>query len=308
MSFWENKKTRRVLTWWGIGALVAVLLVIKLMAPAPVANAPVADNAPVVAEQQAAEISGPAYNDESIMAVLWARTAPEYRELCYQAYNLALERVKAAVMADALNVNKDKKPLAIVLDSDETVLDTMDFQASFIGRDGERNSDKNWDEWCVLKKSKAMPGAVDYLNAVDNLGVSIFYVTNRRRDPETTRESYEGSINNMRELGLPQIDDEHVLFLSDGGAKQPRFDRVTASFDVIIYMGDSLTDLPLDVSGKNSSERRAVVDANKDDFGRKFIVFPNPTYGGWESSLASGYSKLSMTERDKIRREALASK
>ena len=40
-------------------------------------------------------------NDEMIMAVAWMQNSAEYRELCYQAYNTALERVKAAVQCSS---------------------------------------------------------------------------------------------------------------------------------------------------------------------------------------------------------------
>ena len=72
-------------------------------------------------------------NDQMVMAVAWMQNSAEYRELCYQAYNVALDRVKAAVA----NHKKGDKPLAIVLDADETVLDNSAFEAGLIGTDKE---------------------------------------------------------------------------------------------------------------------------------------------------------------------------
>ncbi|MBQ1416350.1 MAG: hypothetical protein IIY91_03385, partial [Selenomonas sp.] len=93
-------------------------------------------------------------NNEMGMAVAWFQNSAEYRELCYQAYNTALDRVKAAVA----NHKKGDKPLAIVLDADETVLDNSAFEAGLIGT-GNAYSNATWDEWCAAAKATAMPGA-----------------------------------------------------------------------------------------------------------------------------------------------------
>lgn len=53
------------------------------------------------------------------MALLWMRTSAEYRALCYQGYNAALAEI-ARVQANP--AERSGKPLAIVLDCDETVV------------------------------------------------------------------------------------------------------------------------------------------------------------------------------------------
>lgn len=56
-------------------------------------------------------------------ANLYMETSAEYRACCYQAYNLALFRLKAA-MAQAKSGN-----FAVVMDLDETAVDNSGFQA-----------------------------------------------------------------------------------------------------------------------------------------------------------------------------------
>ena len=53
------------------------------------------------------------------MGLLWMRTSAEYRALAYQGYNVAMNAVKMAVT----DPSHQRKPLAIVLDADETVVD-----------------------------------------------------------------------------------------------------------------------------------------------------------------------------------------
>lgn len=236
-------------------------------------------------------------NDEMIMAVAWMQNSAEYRELCYQAYNTALERVVHAVA----HHKKGDKPLAIVLDADETVLDNSAFEAGLIGT-GNSYSNATWDEWCAAAKAIAMPGAAEYLQAVDRLGVDIFYVTNR-----SMKTQYEGSAKNMKAIGFPQIDKKHMLLKTDASDKMPRFQQVMKDYDVVVFMGDNTGDMPIGSYHKSQAERNALVDEHQKDFGNRFIVLPNPTYGDWEPALAKegNYWKQSPAEKSETRRKSL---
>ncbi|MBR5909980.1 MAG: hypothetical protein IKZ66_08435, partial [Schwartzia sp.] len=87
--------------------------------------------------------------------------------------------------------------------------------------------------------------------------------------------------------------------------KQPRFDRIEEQYDVIVYMGDNVGDLPLGTKGKNLAERDAIIDAAKDEFGTLYVVFPNPVYGSWVSALSKAYMTMTPEERTEFFREAL---
>ena len=66
------------------------------------------------------EVSAQQLADAQYMALLWMRTSAEYRALCYQGYNAALMAIERA---QANAAARSGKPLAIVLDCDETVTD-----------------------------------------------------------------------------------------------------------------------------------------------------------------------------------------
>ncbi|WP_303105127.1 5'-nucleotidase, lipoprotein e(P4) family [uncultured Mitsuokella sp.] len=239
-------------------------------------------------------------NAELTMAAAWMQNSAEYRELCYQAYNAALDQVVRAVA----HHKAGDKPLAIVLDADETVLDNSAFEAGLIGTDNAY-SNKNWDAWCAAAKATAMPGAAEFLQSVDKLGVDIFYVTNR-----SMKTQYDGSAKNMKAVGFPQIDREHMLFKTDTSNKQPRYDAVSQKYDVVVYLGDNAGDLPIGTYHKGQKERNALVDQHKAEFGHRFIALPNPTYGDWEPALKQDgkfgdYWKLTPEEKSKVRNEAM---
>lgn len=238
-------------------------------------------------------------NNEMTMAVSWMQNAAEYRGLCYQAYNTALAQVKRAAAAHKAG----QKPLAIVLDADETVLDNSAYQAGRIGTNNDYTT-KEWTKWVNAAEALAMPGATDYLQAVDQLGVSIFYVTNRRMDTQ-----YDGTVKNMKELGFPQVDKAHLLLKTDSGNKQARFDAVAAKYDVVVYMGDNAGDLPIGTYGKKQAVRNAIVDANKAKFGVQYILLPNPVYGDWEpglyNELDGNYWALTPKQKSEVRNKTM---
>ena len=229
-------------------------------------------------------------NDENVTAVAWMQNSAEYRALCYQAYNAGKKAVDDAIKVE------HTKPLAIVLDLDETVLNTTAYNVMLTGS-GKNYSEAEWDNWVKSGKSEPMPGALDFVKYVASKNVEIFYVTNIKFLDET--------VKHINRLGFPFADSKHIFCKTTTGDKQPRFDEVTKNFDVAFYMGDNVGDFPLGVYGKLKQERNSIVDQNKNNFGTKFIAVPNPVYGGWESSLSQNYKKLSAESKGSVRKNSL---
>ena len=267
-------------------------------AQAPVANTAVANNeAPNDAVAQAALKEKQQYQAETeTMGLLWMRTSAEYRALAYQGYNVALNAVKMAVS----DPSHQRKPLAIVLDADETVVDNTKLMGESVANGNGRFDAPWWRQAVHQGKSQAMPGAVEFLNEVHKQGVEIFYVSNRYKPV-----NYDATVQNFKELGFPSVDKEHVLLFEKDSDKQPRFDAITKKYAVILYMGDNAGDFPIGTKGKTLAERNAIIDEHKEDFGTIFVVFPNPAYGSWVSALAKGYQNLSPEEQKQVNNQYL---
>lgn len=233
--------------------------------------------------------------DQKIISFSWVNNAAEYHALCYQAYNAVKVQVDNAVK----NRKKKDKPIAIVLDVDETILSNSPHWSSYVGT-GKTYNRQSWVDWCDAGIASAMPGAIDCLQYVDSKGVEIFYVSNRHEDTEL-----DGTIKNFEKLGMPQADKNHMLFKTTTSNKQARFDTVTQNYNVILYMGDNAGDFPLGTYGKLTNDRNAIIDQNQNNFGIKFIAFPNPVYGAWEEALAQNYNKLSPQEKESARLNSL---
>lgn len=230
-------------------------------------------------------------NEQMVMALAWVQSSAEFRELCYQAFNFAgMDVDKALSMKTASD-----KPLAIIADLDETLIDNSAYDAGLIGRDAAY-SGKTWTQWELAAQARALPGAAEFLQATAKKGVAIYYVTNR------DQAGLPGTLKNLAALGFPFADADHVLVNAGTSNKQPRFDHVSQDYKVVLYMGDNESDLPIGAYGKSLADRNALVDRNKDRFGTDFIVLPNPVYGDWEPALAPGYWGLSPQAKSQARK------
>ena len=258
-----------------------------------VANNVVAND---VAVQEALKQKQQYQAETETMGLLWMRTSAEYRALAYQGYNVAMNAVKMAVT----DPSHQRKPLAIVLDADETVVDNTKLMGESIVNGNGRFDAPWWRQAVYQGKSQAMPGAVEFLNEVHKQGVEIFYVSNRYAPV-----NLDVTIQNFKELGFPSVDKDHVLLFEKDSDKQPRFDAIAKKYAVVLYMGDNAGDFPIGTKGKTLVERNAIVDSHKDDFGTTFVVFPNPAYGSWVSALAKGYQNLSPEEQKQVNNQYL---
>jgi len=249
-----------------------------------------------VAAQEALNQKQQYQAETETMGLLWMRTSAEYRALAYQGYNVAMNAVKMAVT----DPSHQRKPLAIVLDADETVVDNTKLMGESIANGNGRFDAPWWRQAVHQGKSQAMPGAVEFLNEVHKQGVEIFYVSNRYAPV-----NLDVTIQNFKELGFPSVDKDHVLLFEKDSDKQPRFDMIAKKYYVIVYMGDNAGDFPIGTKGKTLAERNSIIDAHKEDFGTTFVVFPNLAYGSWVSALAKGYQNLSPEEQKQVNNQYL---
>ncbi len=205
-----------------------------------------------------------------LMATFYNYYAAEYQALCYQAYNVAKERVT--------QLHKEfpkKKNMAVVVDIDETVLNNSPYQALSV----EKNSHypQCWDSWCEQAAAKPVPGAVSFLRYADSLGFQVFYVTNRNIKLKAA------TMKNLRKFNFPQVTDGHVYMKTTTSDKEPRRQVISKQYDIVLLAGDNLGDL-YEASGKYP-QRNQKVKALRNNFGVKYIVLPNSMYGTWPAGL-----------------------
>lgn len=233
-----------------------------------------------------------------IGAVLYMQKAAEYRALAYQAFNLAKMRLDADERdRKKLAKAERKKPRAVIVDVDETMLDNSPAQAY-----GAKNripfNLKSWYEWGEMRKAKAIPGAVDFANYAKAKNVKIFYITNR---DEVQKKA---TIDNLKAAGFPDVTEENVFLRTTESGKEPRRQMVRdKNYRIVLLIGDNLNDFTSAFEKKSVADRFAETDKAKEDWGTKFIVLPNAMYGDWESAI---YEYQRLTEQQKAEKRANA--
>lgn len=248
-----------------------------------------------VVEVQETEINRPSIQtpieEHSVQAVLWQERSAEYKALCYQAYNTAHFQLDEMLMK-----NKGAtKPLAVITDLDESVMNNSPYNGQMILSD--RNySKKDWIEWGEKRSADPVPGSVEFFKYAASKGVEIFYISNRYP------EQHDATLDNLREYGLPFVDDAHVMLRGEKSSKVARRAQVEKDFKVIMLVGDNLADFS-DLYESQSSERRhTLTDSLKVDFGARYIVLPNVLYGDWMNAIYNGRHDWTEAQKDSLRR------
>ena len=235
-------------------------------------------------------------NDYKIQAQVWTQNSAEYRALCYQAFNAAKMNLDALFFFE----KEYDKPLAIIADVDETVLDNSPYDGKLILNNTTYNRE-SWVEWGNLEIAKAIPGSLEFLIYASEKNVEIFYISNRYS------EQLEATVNNLKKLGFPDAKESNVLLRGDTRSKSERRKSVSDNYEIIMLIGDNLSDFNDEFEIKLYDERSDQTDKLKNEFGTKLIVLPNPNYGDWESNGLFGGKSFDNFQKDSIRKSKIKS-
>lgn len=224
-------------------------------------------------------------------ATLWYQNSAEFKALSYQAFNVAKLKIDS--------YKRKVRKLAIVVDVDETLLDNSHYQAEMI-RMNIPFSVKSFQNWVVQKAAKPLPGAVDFINYAVSKGYEIFYVSNRSHENELNA-TYE----NLKRVGFP-VEKDNMFFKTETSSKKDRRHGIIDSgYKIALLIGDAMGDFNANYDKKSSVEQNHQVELDKELFGGKYIVLPNPMYGKWESALYNYNYKLTEEEKYNERKKTL---
>lgn len=208
--------------------------------------------------------------DTLFPSIRWTRSSAEHRAIFVQTYRLATDELERRAQGRASGT------WAVILDADETVLDNAQYQQER-ARAGLPYSEESWNAWVRREAATALPGAAEFVARVRALGGRAVIVTNRDASVcDATRA-------NLRALAIAT---DAVLCREPGPSdKNPRFRAVQAGtapsplppLAVVMWVGDNIGDFP----GQTQAIRAQPASAFA-EFGRTWIVLPNPMYGSWE--------------------------
>lgn len=251
----------------------------------------------------------PVQPNDNLNAVLWDQTSVEAKANALGAYALAHFRLDQALSDKSWTAAPVEQtgdfadhPPAIVLDVDDTVLNTSAYQAWNVTA-GTSFTPASWTAYVKSKSDSAIPGAVEFTQYAASKGVKVFYVTNR------TKEEEGPTVEEMKTLGFPMGDNVDTFLSAKeqpdwGSAKGTRRAFIAKDYRILLLLGDNLGDFTDSYKGTLDERDQVYKDAAA-HWGHDWIAIANPTYGSFESAPYHGDYKLSPDAQRQLKIEAL---
>jgi len=230
-------------------------------------------------------------------AMQWLYGSGEGGASSIQAYHAFRDHVLAAARArprdsvilaegSTLKVPRfvpcDDRPLAVVLDVDETAIQNLGYEYDEAVR-GRSYDEAIWDRWERTGAALVlpMPGAVTALREIRAAGVTVIFNTNRlSRYAAQTEAAITGA-------GLGPARHGETLFLkgddAGGSAKDGRRARIAARWCVVALAGDQLGDFSDLFNDRTLAipdrRRAATIEPLAALWGNGWFMLSNPVYG-----------------------------
>jgi 5'-nucleotidase (lipoprotein e(P4) family) len=227
----------------------------------------------------------------------WLYGSGEGAASSIQAYHAFRDHVLAAararprdsvVLADGATLEDPRfvpcgdRPLAVILDVDETAIQNLGYEYDEAVR-GRSYDAAAWDRWEQggARFVSPMPGAVTALRDIRAAGVTVIFNSNRvSRHAAATQAAIEGA-------GLGPARHGETLFLkgddAGGSAKDGRRARVSARYCVVAMAGDQLGDFSDLFNARElpipARRRFATGGRFAGLWGNGWFMLSNPVYG-----------------------------
>ena len=156
----------------------------------------------------------------------------------------------------------------------ETILNNTPYNEMLIDSSKTFNQ-KSWSKWVNKKIATPVPGSLNFLNYAKLMGVELIYLSNRKI------ENYIPTMENLISAGFP-FDDKTIMLLRDENTEKTSRRNSLSDYEVILMLGDNLSDFSSVFENKSNVQRTRSVDSLYNMFGDKFIIIPNLIYGDWD--------------------------
>jgi len=240
------------------------------------------------------------YDHTQDLGLLWVKHAAEYKAVAAVVYRKATEDLPELMRNKSWNAltgygEPSALPPAVILDVDETVVSNVDFQLTF-----ERPfANHKLDTWTSNTSATPIPGVQSFVNIARQLGVTVFFVTNRPCQPVVGTDDpcpqKQSTIDDIRELDIA-VDADHVMLSGEQSGwdkeKLVRREYIAETHRVIMLIGDDLSDFIPCVREKPAGpcttpatreSRAALLEQHKQFWGKGWYMLPNPMHGSWTS-------------------------
>lgn len=234
-------------------------------------------------------------SENLLNATVWYQQSAEMQATYYQAFNFAKNQL--LINSDAAVTTL---PKAVIVDIDETMLDNSPFEAYLI-QNNKTFSKELWSEWVNLASAKALPGAVDFSIFAKENEVTVFYVSNRHVD------NLEPTLKNLQSEGFAYAEEKYISLKDETSDKTERRKKIAENYEIIMLIGDNLRDFDEVFKDRSDNFGKSITEGNRDLFGIKYIILPNPMYGQWEKPFRNADGETSHEQLLENMRKALIS-
>jgi 5'-nucleotidase (lipoprotein e(P4) family) len=251
--------------------------------------------APVPAPQATAPVSAAPHVPAQMQ---WLYGSGESAASSIQAYHAFRDYVVAAARArpaDSVVLAPDAtlaaprflpcgdRPLAVVLDADETAVQNLGFEYDDAIHPGRGYDQERWNRWEQTGGGaiRPMPGAVTALRAIRQAGVTVIFNSNRlARFADANQAALNG-------IGLGPVRHGDTLWLQGdapgGSAKDARRALISRHYCVVAMAGDQLGDFSDLFNARTLSvparREAAAAGAFARLWGNGWFMLSNPVYG-----------------------------
>ncbi len=234
------------------------------------------------------------------LGLMWVKHAAEYAAVSTQVYNTA-EMALPGFIEDTSwsalpgQTGAAHQPTAIILDVDETSLGHVDFQIAY-----ERPfTNLQLEKWSIATAATPVPGALQFAQAAQRAGVTLFFVTNRPCQPRTGTDDpcpqKQITLDDLIEAGI-ETDSDHVMLAGErpewGREKLVRRELISRTHRIIMLIGDDLSDFipcmrkkPVEpcTDPATAAGRERSIESFRNYWGNGWYILPNPMHGSWTS-------------------------
>jgi predicted secreted acid phosphatase len=84
---------------------------------------------------------------------------------------------------------------------------------------------------------------------------------------------------------MPFADEKHLYVFRDTSDKSPARAEIAQSFEIALMLGDNLNDYQRDYYVKDIGQRMELMERDREHWGTRFILLPNPTDGHWVRAI-----------------------
>ena len=152
----------------------------------------------------------------------------------------------------------------------------------------------------MQSQAEAIPGAREFLEKANQLGIEIYYVSNR------SETHLLPTIENMQHLELPFADPEHVMLKQEeSSSKAERREIIKSRYKVVLSVGDQMGDFSEEPFMEEQALKEGFSSPMMDSARAYFVILPNPMYGSFESGIYGDQSGFSEYVKNQYRRKAL---